>query len=74
MKRYFHALRPALCVRLLRFDPSCRTPMPIWAHLHAGDLAQSLYQQIDEPIARKTLTRGTGTTYCLPDVERFILK
>ncbi|MGV2497457.1 nucleotidyltransferase domain-containing protein [Pelagerythrobacter aerophilus] len=73
VKRYFYALRPALSVRALRLDPSCRPPMSIRPLMKAVRLESELVDQIDELIARKAKTNETGNTVRFPDLERLVL-
>ncbi|WP_165791887.1 nucleotidyltransferase domain-containing protein [Thalassospira marina] len=72
VKRYFYALRPALSVRALRLDPSRRPPMSIQPLMQAAELDQTLVDQVDELIARKTETNEAGNSVRFPEIERMI--
>jgi predicted nucleotidyltransferase len=73
VKRYFYALRPALCVRALRLDPSRRPPMSIRPLMQAAELNLSAVDQIEELIARKAVTNEAGNSIRLPEIEQLIV-
>jgi len=73
VKRYFYALRPALCVRALRLGPSRRPPMSIRPLMQAAELNLSAVDQIEELIARKAVTNEAGNSIRLPEIEQLIV-
>ena len=72
VKRYFYALRPALCVRALRLDPSSRPPMTMQPLMQAARLPLALVDQVNKLIARKAQTNEAGNTIRLPEIERLV--
>lgn len=72
VKRYFYALRPALTVRALRIDPSRRPPMTIAPLMQAAELAPDLVRQVEELIARKSVTGEAKASVRMPDLEALV--
>lgn len=72
VKRYFYALRPALCVRALRLNPSVRPPMQLQALLTVTDLPGSLSGQIEELVALKAQTKEAAPATRSQELEALV--
>lgn len=72
VKRYFYALRPALCVRALRMNPSVRPPMCLQELLQVTDLPATMIAQIDELVALKSHTKEAAPASRSPELEALI--
>lgn len=61
LKKFFYALRPALCLRWLRLHPDVAVPPMDVATLVAGaDLPAATVREIEDLVARKARTREIG--------------
>lgn len=72
VKRYFYALRPALCVRALRMNPASRPPMCLQELMQVTDLALGMAAQIDEMVALKSHTKEAAPATRSPELEALI--
>lgn len=72
-KRYFYALRPALCVRALRMMPDRRPPMRLQDLMAIVDLPPQLTTQIDELVALKSQKREKAGTTRSAELEALII-
>lgn len=72
VKRYFYALRPALCVRALRMNPEARPPMALQDLMAATDLPPSLATLIEELVALKAQTKEAAPATRSPELEALI--
>lgn len=72
-KRYFYALRPALCVRALRMMPDRRPPMRLQDLMAIVDLPPRLTTQIDELVALKSQKREKAGTRRSAELEALIV-
>lgn len=72
-KRYFYALRPALCVRALRMMPESRPPMRLQDLMAIVDLPGGLAAQIDELVALKAQKREKAGTRRSAEIEALII-
>lgn len=72
VKRYFYALRPALCVRALRINPAVRPPMQLQALMRVTDLPAELTGQIDELVALKSQTKEAAPATRSRELESLI--
>jgi predicted nucleotidyltransferase len=72
VKRYFYALRPALCVRALRMNPSVRPPMRLQELMQVTDLPAAVIAQIDELVALKSHTKEAAPASRSRDLEALI--
>lgn len=73
-KRYFYALRPALCVRALRMVPERRPPMQLQQLIAITDLPPELVHQIDELVEMKGQQREKAGTRRSADIEALIIE
>jgi predicted nucleotidyltransferase len=73
VKRYFYALRPALCVRALRIDPAVRPPMQLQALMRVTDLPAQLTGQIEELVALKSQTKEAAPATRSRELESLII-
>lgn len=70
LKKFFYALRPALCLRWLRLHPDVAVPPMDVATLVAGaDLPAATVRAVDDLVAQKARTREIGHAP-VPDVLR----
>lgn len=72
VKRYFYALRPALCVRALRINPAVRPPMQLQALMRVTDLPAQLTGQIEELVALKSQTKEAAPATRSRELESLI--
>ena len=72
-KRYFYALRPALCIRALRMMPHRRPPMRLQDLMAIVDLPRGLSAQIDELVALKAQKREKAGTKRSAEIEALII-
>tara|TARA_B100000678_G_scaffold148779_1_gene124130 strand:+ start:124 stop:909 length:786 start_codon:yes stop_codon:yes gene_type:complete len=71
-KSCFYALRPALCIRALRFQPERRPPMRLQDLMGATDLDPELVRIIEELIALKAQAREKAPTHRSAKLEALI--
>lgn len=72
VKRYFYALRPALCVRALWMNPAARPPMRLQSLMAQTDLPQHLTAQIEELVALKSQTKEAAPATRSRELESLI--
>ena len=72
VKRYFYALRPALAIRALRLDPTCRPPMQLQQLIAVCDLDPGLTNEIERLVDLKAITREAGNSTRLPQIEALV--
>lgn len=72
VKRYFYALRPALCVRALRMNPAARPPMALQGLMAATDLPPALAGLIEELVALKAETKEAAPATRSRELETLI--
>lgn len=72
VKRYFYALRPALCVRALRMNPTARPPMQLQSLMDVTDLPRHLTEQIEELVALKSQTKEAAPATRSRELEDLI--
>ena len=72
VKRYFYALRPALCVRALRMNPEARPPMALQGLMAATDLPPTLAALIEELVALKAETKEAAPAARSRELEALI--
>ncbi len=72
VKRYFYALRPALCVRALRMNPEVRPPMSLQELMAATDLSPALTALIEDLVALKAETKEAAPATRSPELEALI--
>lgn len=72
VKRYFYALRPALCVRALRMNPEVRPPMSLQGLMAATDLSPALTALIEELVALKAETKEAAPAMRSRELEALI--
>lgn len=72
VKKYFYALRPALAIRAIRFDPSRRPPMNLHALIAASALPAGLVEQIDLLVQAKARTNERANGARLPEIDALI--
>jgi uncharacterized protein len=72
VKRYFYALRPALAIRVLRFDPTSRPPMNLQALMARADLSAGMIADIDALVAAKAQTNERDKGMRVPMLDTFI--
>lgn len=72
VKRYFYALRPALCVRALRMNPSARPPMRLQELMQVTDLPQAITAQIENLVVLKSGTKEAAPASRSRDLEDLI--
>jgi predicted nucleotidyltransferase len=72
-KRYFYALRPALCVRALRLFPDRRPPMRLQDLMDVVDLPSKLSDEIQHLVELKAQKRETAGTTRSPKIEALIV-
>jgi uncharacterized protein len=73
VKRYFYALRPALCVRALRMNPEARPPMPLQGLMAVTDLPPALTALIAELVALKAETKEAAPATRSRELESLII-
>lgn len=72
-KKYFYALRPALCVRALRLVPDRRPPMRLQELMQIGDLPANLFREIEHLVELKAQKRETAGTKRSFEIEALIV-
>lgn len=72
VKHYFYALRPALAIRVLRLDPSCRPPMQLQQLMAQANLSSSACEEIERLVALKADTREAGPIARVPEIDALI--
>lgn len=72
-KRYFYALRPALCVKALRLYPERRPPMRLQDLIEIVDLPISITQEIEHLVELKARNRETAGTHRSRSIEALIV-
>jgi predicted nucleotidyltransferase len=72
-KRYFYALRPALCIRALRINPQRRPPMRLQDLMAITDLPTTIATQIDELVELKAQKREKAGSRRSIEIEALVL-
>jgi hypothetical protein len=72
VKRYFYALRPALCVRALRMNPTARPPMCLQELMLVTNLTPDVIAQIDELVVLKSRTKEAAPATRSRELETLI--
>lgn len=72
-KKYFYALRPALCVRALRLFPDLRPPMRLQELMEIGDLPTNLFREIKHLVELKAQKREIADTKRSSAIEALII-
>lgn len=72
VKKYFYALRPALAIRCLRFDPGRRPPMNLQALIAACDLSGGVADDIARLVEAKRRTNERSNMMRVPALDALI--
>ncbi len=72
VKHYFYALRPALCIRALRMDPSKRPPMCLQDLLGVTDLPDPIVMQIEDLVDMKASAKEAAPSARSGELESLI--
>jgi hypothetical protein len=72
VKRYFYALRPALAIRALRFDPAQPPPMNLQELVARSQLPPAIADSIHELVEAKSRTRELGNARRVPELDGLI--
>jgi predicted nucleotidyltransferase len=72
VKKYFYALRPALTIRCLRFQPGLRPPMHLDGLIAASDLPQALVRDIAMLVEAKSRTNESANGIRIPALDTLI--
>ncbi|WP_157217140.1 nucleotidyltransferase domain-containing protein [Flavisphingomonas formosensis] len=73
VKRYFYALRPALAIRSLRFDPMARPPMNLQQLVSASYLSGEIASAIEALVDAKRSSNELSNTTRLPVLDELVL-
>lgn len=74
VKRYFYALRPALCIRALRLNPASRPPMNLQDLISVTDLPAHTVKQIEELVRLKSSSKEAAPSSRSADIEKLIVE
>ena len=72
VKRYFYALRPALAIRALRFDPTRPPPMNLQELIIESQVPTAISESIHRLVEAKSRTRELGNACRVPELDSLI--
>jgi len=72
VKKYFYALRPAIAIRALRFDPTRRPPMNLQALVERADLPAGIVAQVEQLVEAKRTANERSKGTRLPEIDALI--
>ncbi len=72
LKRYFYVLRPALALRCLRQNPTCRVPMNLQKLVDLAELDDAMQAEIADLVEIKVLTPELGKGPRRPAIDALI--